>query len=83
MFLKLSDALCPTHKSRNVLEFLFLFIEGMYFICMSALSACISVPHLCAWYSLRLKEGTSFPRTGVPDSGEPSCGCCVFMLCYK
>lgn len=41
---------------------------------MSVLIACVSVQHLCAWYSWRTEEGLRSPGIGVVDSYEPPYG---------
>lgn len=43
----------------------------VFFMCMSVLSACMSVRHLHVWCLMRPEEGTGVPESGVTDVWEP------------
>lgn len=44
-------------------------------MCVGALTACVSVHHICAWCPRRQEEAADSPRTGVVDDCGLSCGC--------
>lgn len=44
-------------------------------MCVGALPACGSMPHMHAWCSWGQEESVRFSRAGVTHDGEPSCGC--------
>lgn len=44
---------------------IFNFLNILYFMCMNALLADMSVHHICAWFPRRSEEGVGSPGTGV------------------
>lgn len=65
----LSHFICETGSSEHLFR---IFYD--YFVCIDALPACMSIPHIHSWYSQRPDEDIESPGIGVPDGFHLPCG---------